>query len=258
MNERNTVKVPWILYLLPMLAGLLVWQVYTAGQPSHQFVFASPEQVCQSLARLTSSGELFRHAGITLFEAVVGFLTGTACGAAIGLSLWYSRTAAKVAQPYLTALASVPIFALAPVIIVWFGIGITSKIVIAFLSTVVLAIVQSYQGAMSVEERFTRLMQVMGASRWQTFRLVVVPSALIWVLNAMKLNIGLSLLGAFIGEFISSEEGLGYMIVKASGLYDMSTVFVGVASLIVISLLLTGTVTLLERRLMRWKFAVAK
>lgn len=258
MNERNNVKVPWILYLLPMLAGLLVWQAYTAGQPNHQFVFASPEQVWQSFARLSSSGELFRHAGITLLEAIVGFLTGTACGAAIGLSLWYSRTAAKVAQPYLTALASVPIFALAPVIIVWFGIGITSKVVIAFLSTVVLAIVQSYQGAMSVEERFTRLMQVMGASRWQTFRLVVVPSALIWVLNAMKLNIGLSLLGAFIGEFISSEEGLGYMIVKASGLYDMSTVFVGVASLIVISLLLTGTVTLLERRLMRWKFAVAK
>jgi NitT/TauT family transport system permease protein len=256
MNDN--VKVPFYLYLLPMLAGLLVWQAYTAGQPNHQFIFASPEQVVLSLTRLSSSGELFRHAGITLLEAIVGFILGTTCGAALGLSLWYSRIAAKVAQPYLTALASVPVFALAPVIIVWFGIGITSKIAIAFLSTVVLACVQSYQGAMSVEERFTRLMQVMGASRFQTFHLVVVPSALIWVLNAMKLNIGLSLLGAFIGEFISSEEGLGYMIVKASGLYDMATVFVGVASLIVISLLLTGSVTLLERRLMRWKFAAAK
>lgn len=255
---NKVARVPIVLYFLPMLAGLLVWQVYTSGQPDHQFVFSSPEQVGKSFVRLTSSGELFRHAGITLFEALVGFVIGTACGAAIGLSLWYSRTAAGIAQPYLTALASVPIFALAPVIIVWFGIGITSKIVIAFLSTVVLAIVQSYQGAMSVEERFLRVMQVMGATRFQTFKLVVVPSALIWVLNAMKLNIGLSLLGAFIGEFISSEEGLGYMIVKASGLYDMSTVFVGIASLVVISLLLTGSVALLERRLMRWKFAAAK
>lgn len=256
MNDN--VKVPFYLYFLPMLAGILVWQLYTAGQPSHQFIFASPEQVLQALTRVGSNGELFRHAGITLLEAIVGFVLGTTCGAVLGLSLWYSRVAAKVAQPYLTALASVPVFALAPVIIVWFGIGITSKIAIAFLSTVVLACVQSYQGAMSVEERFTRLMQVMGASRFQTFKLVVVPSALIWVLNAMKINIGLSLLGAFIGEFISSEEGLGYMIVKASGLYDMATVFVGVASLIVISLLLTGTVSLLERRLMRWKFAAAK
>jgi NitT/TauT family transport system permease protein len=106
---------------------------------------------------------------------------------------------------------------------------------------------------MSVEKRFLRLMQVAGATRWQTFKLVVVPSSVIWVLNAMKLNIGLALMGAFIGEFISSEQGLGHMIVKAAGLYDQATVFAGVIALIVIALALTFIIEQLESVLMKWK-----
>lgn len=196
-----------------------------------------------------------RNTAVTVFEALCGFLLGTTVGACVGLTFWYSRTVARVAQPYINALASVPIFAIAPMIIVWFGIGIFSKVMLAFLSTVVVAIVQSYQGSMTVEPRILKLMQVLGATRNQVFRIVVVPSSLIWVTNAMKLNIGLALLGAFIGEFISSEQGLGYMIVKASGLYDMATVLVGVFTLICIALLLTGAVGKLESWLLRWKRA---
>jgi NitT/TauT family transport system permease protein len=246
-----------ILYLVPLIVFLIVWHLLTAGQPQRQFIFSSPAQVVSALWRLSCSGELIRNAGVTIFEAVCGFLLGTTVGAAIGLSLWYSRLVARIAQPYITALATVPIFALAPIIIVWFGIGIMSKIMLAFLSTVAVAIVQAYQGSMSVELRYLRLMQVVGASRWQTFKLVVVPSSLIWVINAMKLNIGLALLGAFIGEFISAEEGLGYMIVKASGLYDMATVLVGVLALIVIALVLTAAIARIERSLLRWQVSAA-
>lgn len=115
------------------------------------------------------------------------------------------------------------------------------------------ALVQSYQGAMSVESRFLKLMQVVGASRFQTFRHVVVPSSLTWVLNALKLNIGLALMGAFIGEFISAEHGLGHMIVKASGLYDMATVFAAVLALIVIALLFNFAIEVFERKILQWK-----
>lgn len=257
MSKRIDSEPSALLYVLPLALMLLGWHLYTYNRADHQFIFSSPTQVLHVLVQLTTSLELFRNAGVTIFEAVVGFVLGTIGGTIVGLSFWYSKTVAKVAEPYLIALAAVPIFALAPMIIVWFGIGIVSKIVLAFLSTVVVAIVQSYQGAMTVELRFLRLMQVMGASRFQTFRIVVIPSAVIWVINAMKLNIGLALLGAFVGEFISAEEGLGYMIVKASGLYDMATVLAGVLSLIVISLTLTVMVGLLERRLLRWKFAVS-
>jgi NitT/TauT family transport system permease protein len=253
-NDKNRTSLFEVaLYPLPLLVLLVVWQVLTNDKPQQQFIFSSPAQVYQAVSRLASSGELFRNAGITIFEALCGFILGTTIGASVGLSLWYSRLVARIARPYITALATVPIFALAPIIIVWFGIGILSKIMLVFISTVAVAIVQSYQGAMAVDEKYLKLMKVIGASRLQTFKLVVVPSSLIWVVNAMKLNIGLALLGAFIGEFISAEEGLGYMIVKASGLYDMATVVVGITTLVIIALVLTQLVDLLEKRLTRWR-----
>jgi len=242
-----------LLYPVPLLLFLLVWHSLTVGNPQRQFIFSSPEQVFSALMRLSSTGELFRNAGITIIEAVSGFVLGTTSGAVLGLALWYSKLVARIAKPYITALATVPIFALAPIVIVWFGIGVFSKIMLAFLSTVAVAVVQSYQGAMAVETKYLRFMQVLGANRWQVFRLVVVPSSVIWVINAMKLNIGLALLGAFIGEFISAEEGLGYMMVKASGLYDMATVIVGILALIIIALTLTAIIDQIEKRLLRWQ-----
>ncbi len=252
--ENSKLSLPQrLLYLLPLTVFIIVWHFVTYGDQQRQFIFSSPEKVLQALVRTIGSGELLVNCQVTIVEALIGFALGTTVGAVIGLSLWYSRLVAQVSKPYVTALATVPIFALAPVIISWFGIDIVSKIALAFLSTVSVAIVQSYQGAMSVDTRFLRMMQVVGATRWQTFKSVVVPSSIIWVLNAMKLNIGLALMGAFIGEFISSEHGLGYMIVKASGLYDQATVFVGVLALIVIALVLTFLVEQLENRLMKWK-----
>ncbi|CAN5692049.1 ABC transporter permease [soil metagenome] len=256
MNNFESSKlslVQRLLYLVPLTVFIIVWHFVTYGDQQRQFIFSSPEKVFQALVRTIQSGELLVNCQVTIMEALIGFALGTTVGAVVGLSLWYSRLVAQVSKPYVTALATVPIFALAPVIISWFGIDILSKIALAFLSTVTVAIVQSYQGAMSVDPRFLRMMQVVGATRWQTFKSVVVPSSVIWVLNAMKLNIGLALMGAFIGEFISSEHGLGYMIVKASGLYDQATVFVGVLALIVIALVLTFLVEQLENRLMRWK-----
>jgi NitT/TauT family transport system permease protein len=242
-----------VLYPLPLIVFIIVWYLLTSNSPDRQFIFSSPRQVLESFLKLAGSGELIKNTGITVAEAVCGFVMGTSVGATIGLSFWYSKTVARIAHPYITALATIPIFALAPVVISWFGIGIWSKIMLAFLSTVAVAIVQSYQGAMSIEPRFLKFMHVAKATRWQIFRIVVVPSSLIWVINAMRLNIGLALLGAFIGEFISSEEGLGHMITQASGLYDMATVFVGVIALVIVALVLTAVVDQIERRLLRWR-----
>lgn len=254
-ESEQSASSPWVklLYPAPFLFFLLIWHLSTGHDPQKQFIFSSPEKVWLALLRLIGSGELWTNSMVTIGEALAGFLLGTTIGAALGLALWYSRLVAQISRPYITALSAVPIFALAPIIISWFGIEITSKIMLAFLSTVSMALVQSYQGAMSVEKRYLKLMQVVGAGRSQIFRLVVVPSSLIWVLNAMKINIGLALMGAFIGEFISSEQGLGCMIVKASALYDMATVFVGILALILIALVFTFIIEKLEKRLMGWK-----
>jgi NitT/TauT family transport system permease protein len=243
-----------IIYALPLVVFIAAWQWLTGNSPERQFIFSSPSQIWDSLISLAISLDLFRDSAVTMFEAVGGFILGTSAGAAIGLSLWYSRIVARISRPYIVAVGSVPVFALAPVMIVWFGVGMFSKVMMAALSTVVVAIVQAYQGAMSVEERHLQLMQVMGATRSQTFRKVVIPSALIWVVNSMKLNIGFALLGAFIGEFISAEKGLGYLILKSSGLYDMATVFAGILALMVLALILTFGVGLFERLVLSWRF----
>ncbi|MBS1989959.1 MAG: ABC transporter permease [Cyanobacteria bacterium SZAS LIN-3] len=253
-ESKSLGKLGLLLYPLPLLVFVLAWHLLTSSYPDRQFTFSSPQLVWEAFVKLVSSGELLKNTGVTVMEAVCGFLMGTSSGAAIGLSFWYSKTVARIANPYITALATIPIFSLAPVVIAWFGIGLWSKIMLAFLSTVAVAIVQSYQGAMSVEPRYLKFMHVAKASRWQIFRIVVIPSALIWVINAMRLNIGLALLGAFIGEFISAEEGLGFMIVKASGLYDMATVFVGIIALVVVALVLAAGIDKVEKKLLGWRY----
>lgn len=254
-----------LLQVIPIICFLGLWHLFVTLYPDKQFTFSSPQKVLNSIISLTSSNVIYKDSHkiygdmfVTSFEAIAGFLIGTTSGAIIGLSLWYSTTIARIARPYIIAIGSVPIFVLAPVMIHWFGIGIFSKVMMAALSTVVVAIVQAYQGACSVDEKHLRLMEIMGASRAQTFKKVVIPSALIWVTNSMKLNIGFALLGAFIGEFISAEKGLGYLIVKAAALYDMATVFAGCLALIAIALVLTRLIELLERSLLRWRFVNGK
>jgi len=243
-----------IFYLMPLIVFLLLWHVFTFENPDRQFIYSTPSKVAMALWQGLVHGDLLMHTAVTAFETVAGFVIGTAIGTCIGLGLWYSTCVAKYSRPYIVAIGAVPVFAFAPVIIVWFGIGIFAKIMMAALSTVVVSIVQSYQGAMSADLKYLRMMQVMGANRFQVFTKVVTPSAFVWVINSMKLNVGLALLGAFIGEFISSEYGLGYVIVKSSGLYDMANVFASCFLLTLIAITLNYYVGKIERKFLGWDF----
>ncbi len=246
----------YLTLVTPLLVLVILWQGVATFIPTTLFFFSSPLGIMSSLYDLTLSLEIFHHSAVTIFETIAGFVLGTTTGAVIGLSLWYYPFVARVAKPYVIAIGAIPVIALAPVMIVWFGIGIFSKIMIAALSTVIIAIVQSYEGAKSVDTRHLRLLQIMGATRSQTFIKVVVPSALIWVVNSMKLNVGFALLGAFIGEFISSEQGLGYLVIRAAGLYDMSTVFAGCLVMMCIALTLSSLISIIEKKMFRWRLSV--
>jgi len=123
----------------------------------------------------------------------------------------------------------------------------------AALSTVIVALVQSFQGAMHVNEKYLHQMQVLGATKNQTFRKVVLPSSLVWVFSSLKLNIGFALLGAFIGEFISAEAGLGYFILKSSGVYDMANVFAGLVCMAFLAIVLSQLLGIIEDKVIFWK-----
>ncbi len=248
---KRAIQIFW--YLLPLFIFLAVWWWLTNKNVKLQFLFSSPGQFYHAFYLALFKEHLLFHTGVTAFEALAGFLIGMVVGVAAGVLLWYWEPLARISRPYIVALGSLPVFALAPIMIVWFGIGIFSKVMMAAFSTVIVALVQTYKGAQSASPAHLKLMHVLGANRKQVFTKVIFPSAMVWVFNSMRLNIGFALLGAFIGEFIAAENGLGYYIIKASGLYDMARVFVGITGIMALGLMFTGLVALLERKFLAWK-----
>ncbi len=191
-------------------------------------------------------GKLAIDVLVTTFETMGGFVIGNLIGIVAGL--WLSRSAyvAFVFKPYIILLGAAPLFAFAPIIVLWFGIGLSSKIIVAALSTLFVALMQSFKGATQVSRDLVQVAQAFGASERQTFRKIVVPSAAVWVINGFRLNVGFALLGAFLGEFINSSNGLGHLILVAGGLYDIPLVLVGVTAISFLGLALTLGVDALE------------
>lgn len=238
--------------LLPLIAVLLLWEMATIHNPQAAFFFGTPEKIAAYFVSKTLDGSLPKDSSVTFIEATLGFVVGNLVGTALGLGLWYSKLALKVAKPYVIGLGSAPIFAFAPLLVIWFGTGMFSKVIIAALSTVFVALMQSYTGASEVSNDHLRLMKTFGATRGQTFRKIVAPSSIVWVISGFRLNVGFAILGAFIGEFISSSAGLGHLIVVASGLFDISLVLCGVLCLTGLAFILYFMVGQLEPWLKRF------
>src|SRR5258708_9608008 len=167
---------------------------------------------------------------------------------ALVLSVRFSRCGTVV-----IALGSIPIIALAPIIIIWFGTGLISKVAMSTLSVVIVALVTSYKGAIGVDADQINLMRTLGASKFQIFRKLVVPASLTDIFAGLKLTVGFALIGAIVGEFMSSSEGLGHAIFKAGSLYIIPKVFAALVATIALALLLTFVVGRTERRLMPWR-----
>lgn len=242
------------LLLAPGLLGLVAWQAVVLAAPRYEFFVGSPLGVLTEGARLFRSGQLLLHAGITATEALAGFLLGTTLGTAIGLGLAGSKTLLFVARPYLMALGALPAFALGPVLIFWLGTGIWSKVALAFLSTLVIAILQAYTGAHEADPNLQNVARAFGGTKLQVFWKVIVPSSAVWVLSGIRLNIGMALLGAFIGEFIASRAGLGHLIIVAEGLYNVNQIWVGILGIIAVALSFQAFAYPAERLAKRWQW----
>lgn len=236
----------WILSLAVFIIFLIVWQLF-AMSSRFSFFFASPTLVASSIWMNLLNGILLYATFITGIEAICGFIIGIILGTLVGFLLWYSTAAAHVAKPFVVILGAIPAFAFAPVIILWFGIGIPMKIALAALGVFLIALTQAYEGAKSVNQEEYKLLKLYGASRWQVLQKIIFPSSLDWVLASMKLNVGFAILGAFIGEFISSDVGLGHFMLTAGSLYDIPSVFAGGFFLVFLSLLLNWGVSYIEK-----------
>jgi NitT/TauT family transport system permease protein len=243
----------------PLLIVIAVWQVLASASPEFSYYYASPALIVRAAwlqltdGRLISEYNIYRSFVVTTGEAASGLVLGCLLGSVIGLGLWYSSRAADISRPYLDLIGAVPVFALAPLMILWFGTGFGAKVAMATFSTILVAIQQAYEGAQNVEGELLDLVTIMGGSRMDALFKIVVPSSLIWVLASVRLNVGFAIIGAFLGEWISSEVGLGHMILRASGVYDVPVVLVGILCIMLLASALMALVRLLEARLLNWR-----
>jgi NitT/TauT family transport system permease protein len=249
---RDNGKV-FLCQLIVLSIFLAAWEYGATRQKLNAFLFGSPSGIIEFLIIMWKDGSLVHDTWVTGLETILGFLLGNVIGTCIGLALWYSRFISRVVQPFIIALGSIPIIALAPVMIIWFGTEIESKVAMSTLSVVVVALVTAYKGALSVDEDQINLMRTLGAKKRHIFQKLVVPSSLADIFTGLKLTVGFALIGAIIGEFMSSSEGLGHAIFKAGSLYIVSKVFAALVATITLALVLTYIVGKLEQLLTPWR-----
>jgi NitT/TauT family transport system permease protein len=235
-----------------VIVGLSAWQ-FSSGRLIKPFWISSPLLIWDQLATWIATGELWMHVEVTLLETVMGFVFGAVGGIAVGLALGLNRRLAAVLDPFIVAFYSLPKIALAPLFILWFGVGLTSKVVLATFVVFFLVFYNTYAGTLAVEQELVDVLRLMGASRAQIIRKVILPSALIWIFTGMKSSVPYALIGAVVGEMMASNKGLGYLIQAAAGQYDTAGVF---AALFVLMIIATGLHELLkqsEHLMLRWR-----
>ena len=242
----------WFVKLLPGVALLIFWQ-WASGRLIKEIYVSKPTAVVARLYELFSSGEIYPHLWITGQELVLGYVIGVAGGVLAGYSLGRSPRLARIFEPYVMAFYGIPKIALAPLFIIWFGIGIGSKVALASIMVFFLVFYNVFAGVRSVDRELVNLTQIMGANQRQLTYHVFLPAAAPFVMLGMRLAIPYSVIGVIVGEFTSSVQGLGLFIHEASSTYDPAGVFAGIVILlgfVTVANLIAGAI---ERRLLRWR-----
>ncbi len=230
-----------------ILVGLLVlWELAADAGAIDGFFWSKPSAVYATLIKFFAEGNAWLDISFTFRETIIGFLIGTTCGSLLGLSFWWSRNYAAIVQPYVICFETLPKLALAPLVILVFGIGLASKIAIATALTLVVSTLTTYAGVKAVDPDQERLFYSLGATRFQVFRKLVVPFSLPWIISVLRVNIGLALTGAVVGEFIAAQHGLGRQILYAGETYDIALVWVAVLVLSTLAVIMYAAVSWLE------------
>ncbi len=229
-----------------VVALLLLWEIGARTGFIDAFFWSQPTAIWATAKTFFTTGSAFTDITFTFRSTLLGFFFGTLIGSAIGLSFWWSKNYAIIAQPYIICFESLPKLALAPLVVLVFGMGLSSKVAIAIALTVVVSTLTTYSGIKALDRDFERLFYSLGASRWQVFTKFVVPSCLPWIISVLRVNIGLALTGSIVGEFIASQHGLGRTILYAGQTYEISLIWVAVGVLSALSMVMYISVSWLE------------
>ena len=247
-----------------LLALLAFWHLMTAPGllPHFMFendrqaavLFGQPAVVAQRIwAWFVTDADIYRHLAVTLTETMLAFAIGSVLGLLAGLWLALQPMASALLEPYIKAMNSMPRIILAPIFAVWFGLGIGSKVALGVTLVFFIVFFNVYQGVREVSPVVLANARMLGASPRQLLRHVYLPSAMAWVFSSLHNSVGLAFVGAVVGEYLGSSQGVGYLILQAEGSFDINTVMAGIVVLTAFALLLDAGVTRIEKRLMKWQ-----
>ena len=242
----------WLLRILIVGGFLLAWQL-GSGSVIPEFFVSKPSIIIAKFWLWVVNGSLFFHAGITVVEALAGFLLGGLAGLSIGMLLGRNELLGKVFDPIIVVFYSIPKVALAPLFVIWLGIGIEMKIVLTGTIVFLLVFLSTYTGVRNVSRELVAIMKLMGATERQVVFKLVLPSAVTWVFAGLRLSVPYALIGAVVGELIAANRGLGYLLSNAAGQFDTAGVFAALIGLIILAILLNMAVRAFENLVLPWQ-----
>jgi NitT/TauT family transport system permease protein len=244
------------LTLVPFIIALTIfgWYLIVWLGKLQPFILPTPLLVWQRFLRALQDGSLLRHFSITLGEVLAGLLLGGFSAMCMGYLLAKSQRLEQILSPYIVASQSVPTVAIAPLLVIWFGPGISSKVLICALIVFFPILINTIVGVRAVPEELHDLMRSLKATRWQTFSQLELPASLPVLLGGVRIGATLSVIGAVVGEFVGSDRGLGFLINIGRGQYDTALVFVAMFTLVFMALGLYGLVVYFEKRFLSWQF----
>lgn len=249
-RENTFVTIFRVLLIVIFLIG---WELLANKGIINTFTFSSPYLVINTIGELLNNGDLFLHIGVTLYETMISFFLASIIGIIFATLLWPNTLIYRIFDPYLTILNSLPKVALGPLIIIWVGASMNSIIFMSLLISTFISIINIYNGFINTDNSFLVLMKSLGATKWQIFTKVVFPSNYLNMISALKVNISMNLIGVIMGELLVSKEGVGYLIMYGSQVFNINLVIAGVFILGIISYFMYFIINKLEKFILKYK-----
>lgn len=226
---------------------ILLWEILSRNGIIDTFIFSSPTQIFKTLFNLIKTNSLFIHIKITFYEILISFIISILISFIISTLMWLSKILSKILDPYLTIINSLPKVALGPLIIIWFGASIKSIIFMSLLISTFITIINIYNGFISTNNNYITLMKSFGASKFQIYKYVIIPSNYTNIISALKINISMNFIGVIMGELLVSKQGIGYLIMYGSQVFNINLVITGIFLLGIISFILYYFITLFDK-----------
>lgn len=243
--KREKISV-FLIQISIVIIFFALWEVLANLGIIDSFIMSSPSRMIKTVTNLSQNG-LWEHISITCIETIVGFLLGTFLGTIIAIFLWWSKFLAKIMDPFLVILNSLPKVALGPVIIIWVGAGTNAIIFMALAISLIVTILEIENGFVNTDKELIKMAKTFGASKFQILKKIVIPANKETFFNSLKVNIGLSLVGVITGEFLVSKAGLGYLIVYGGQVFQLDLVMASVIILAIVAAILYESVIILEK-----------